>query len=212
MKKLFAFLCAAAMIVSVSACKDKKSEHELGSGANIDPNAAQGSEPYVDPDVELDVDVKTLEALVDEADSEYKSFEIVPIESADFFVGKKLHLVSFLKDHNMSFIYDSNIFTTISKEKLTITYNDENDKPVVAMNNIYKLSAPMTTPGGNKYIYAAFGSRALTEDIKDDYNTDCIVQIKMRDDVNMQGHDADTYIMLIESAVPDQYEIFMVEE
>ena len=57
----------------------------------------------------------------------------------------------------------------------------------------------------------AFGNHDLTEDNKE-FNTDCFALIKMRDDIDMGDAKAEAYVLLIEDAMPDTYEIFKIED
>lgn len=232
MKKIVTVLLAAAMLVFASACGKKKNDdnssaEEIKSRANISENAKSGMETETsteEPDPETAKRVETIKKIledmpigelneyVDKAENDYKSFELLPIESSDFVIGKKLKLVATIEDHKMSFVSQMNMHAEVTNEVLSITYPDsENEgEEKKAANYVYGVTEPVTTEGGGQYIAVAFGDHELTEE-NSDYNIDCFALIKMRDDVDMQGSTAESYVLLIEKGFPDKYEIFEAE-
>ena len=222
MKRILAALLAASMLFAVSACGDKKDSAEeharkLASGeiepdAEVDKNAEKGTDADKSANkITLETDVDGFSAIVDAFDEDYKSIEAQPISSADFFIGKQLRLAAHMKDHQMTMMYDQDIKALFTQNTLTMNYVKD-EKPVEVKNLVYEVSDPVTTPGGRNYIYVNFGSHPLTEDNKA-FSTDCLMLVKMvSDKVDMGDAKADTYVLLIESAMSDQYELFKVEE
>ena len=232
MKNIFAVLLAAAMIISASACgkKDKDdnlSAEEIKSRANIAEDAKNGmdkEETTEAPDPKtakrLDEVKKILEGMpisemnefIDSAEKEYKSFELLPVDSSDFVIGKKLKLVATIEDHQMKFVSQANMRAEVSNEVISITYPDpeKEGEEIKAANYVYCITDPVTTKGGGQYIAAAFGDHELTDE-NSDYNIDCFALIKMRDDIDMHGSNAESYVLLIEKDFPDRYEIFEAE-
>ena len=232
MKKIFTVLLAAAMLVSISACGKKNKDNnlsaeEIKSRANVAENAKNGMDveaptETIDPETAKRVETvqKILEGmpigemneLIDTAENEYKSFELLPIESSDFVIGKKLKLVATIEEHQMSFVSQMNMKAEVSNELLSITYPDSESEggEKKAANYVYGVTEPITTDGGSQYIAVAFGDHELTEE-NSKYNIDCFALIKMRDDIDMQGSNAESYVLLIEKGFPDKYEIFEAE-
>lgn len=161
--------------------------------------------------VEIEIPIAELARIVDNADNEYKSFEIQDISSNDFFYGKNLRLVAALKDHEMTYLYEQNITASFKDRIVTMTYTDKDNKQQEIKNLIYAMPEhPVESTEGRKFSVVAFGDHELTNENKT-FSTDCLALIKMRDDVDMKDAKADTYVLLIESAIEGQYEIFKVE-
>ena len=225
MKKILTVFLSISMLIYAVGCSkkpqtaddyaDKLVRGEIQPNADTDAATNNGKTSETEDTtqgIELDIPVDVLSGLVDTVDNEYKSIEVLPIDSASFFIGKQLRLVSFLSGHDMTFTYESNIKARFTRDALTISYpNSENDnRPTTVTNRIYEISEPVTTPGGNQYVYIAFGEHELTEDNKE-FSSDCLMFIKMSDTVDMGEAAADTYVLLIESQFPDRYELFKVE-
>ena len=187
------------------------------TGDNTDADAADAEEKGNSDGVQIEIPVEELGKLVDAADEAYKSFEVLPVDSADFFLGKKLRLVATLQDddsqkHTMKFMYDQNITATVTDAVLAMKYKNGEGIDQTHANYVYAVSdEPFTSPGGRNFAIVAFGDHEITEENKE-FLTDCFVLIKMRDDVDMSIAPADTYVLLIESAMPEVYELFKVEE
>ena len=246
-KKLYIFLAVgaavvAAIIILIVALSGKSSKDTQNNATEkiateaptetaependieeSDTAAEDGdTEPETDAEgetegVQIEIPVAELGKLVDDADDAYKSFEVVPVDSADFFLEKKLRLVATLEDddsgkHNMTFLYDQNITATVTDSVLAMNYKNSDGDDQTLANYVY--AAPQeafTSPGGRNFAVVAFGDHEITEENKE-FLTDCFMLIKMRDDVDMSIAPADTYVLLIESAMPEVYELFRVEE
>ena len=235
-KKLYIILAAAAAIVAAiiilivaSPWKSSKNTQrsipeniasevpaETDTPENdIEENAAENEG---NPEgIQIEIPVEELGKLVDAADEAYKSFEVVPVDSADFFLDKKLRLVATLQDddsgsHTMTFLYDQNITAAVTESALVMNYKNGDGDDQTLANYVY--AAPreaFTSSGGRKFAIVAFGDHEITEENKE-FLTDCFMLIKMRDDVDMSIAPADTYVLLIESSMPEVYELFKVEE
>ena len=228
MKKILTILLAAAMLVSASACgkKDKEenlSAEEIKSRANIAEDAKNGQDAETGDEeaakraeeirkILEGMPIGEMNELIDTAENEYKSFELLPIEDTSFIIGKKLKLVATIEDHQMSMVAKANMRAEVTNELLSITYPDpeKDGEEVKAANYVYGVTDPVTTEGGCQYIAVAFGDHELTEE-NSDYNIDCFALVKMRDDVEIDDSDAETYVMLIEKSFPDRIEIFEVK-
>lgn len=184
---------------------------------NAAPDNSEDDKDDSDGGVQIEIPVEELGKLVDAADEAYKSFEVLPVDSTDFFLGKKLRLVATLQDddsgsHTMTFLYEQNITATITDGVLMMNYKDSDGADKTLANYVYAApTEPFTSPGGRKFAIVAFGDHDITEENKE-FSTDCFMLIKMRDDVDMSIAPSDTYVMLIESAMPETYELFKVEE
>lgn len=201
------------IIVSLSGFgigKVKTDEPETVTATEAVTEAAEG--PIEKPEgVEIEIPISELAAQIDKAEDDYKSFEILPIDNADFFLGKTLRMAASIENHEMTNVYASNITAKFERNYLEMHYPDADGNTQDAANYVYKVSEePFTTNGGRKFIVMAFGDHELTEENKE-FSTDCFVLIKMADKVDMGEASADTYVMMIESAFPDRYEIFKVE-
>ncbi|MBQ3426159.1 MAG: hypothetical protein IJH37_03320 [Clostridia bacterium] len=239
MKRLLTIFIAAAMLISASACgkKDKDenlSAEEIKSRANIAEDAkdgqdgtdgtdgADGAAATADPETEKraeeikdileDMPIGELSEIVDTAENEYKSFELLPIEDTSFVIGKKMKLVATIADHQMSFVSQKDIKAEVTNEYISISYSDpeKEGERITKPNYVYGITDPIKTEGGSQYIAVAFGDHELTTE-NSNFLTDCFALIKMRDDVKIEGSDAETYVLLIEKDYPDKYEIFEVE-
>ena len=179
-------------------------ETEVEEDTSEEENASEG--------VQIEIPVEELGKLVDAADDEYKSFEVLPVDSTNFFLGKKLRLVATFNDHQMTFFYDQNITATVTDSALAMNYKNSEGTDQTLANYVYAAPGePFTSPGGRNFAIIAFGDHEITEENKE-FSTDCFMLIKMRDDIDMSIAPADTYVMLIESEMPEVYELFRVEE
>ena len=128
MKKLLTAVLAVMLLVSAAGCgnhKDTAEEHaeklargEVESNAKVAKDAAppKAEIPTADPALNAEAEVKddgTAEfsinttktgEYIDKAEKDYKSFSLLPIQSADFFKNKKLKLIAIVEDHSMSFV------------------------------------------------------------------------------------------------------------
>lgn len=191
MKKTILMLLAAAMIMTVSSCGKK-------------------NDPPEDEGIQIEVPVGELSEYVDKAENDYKSFELLPIESTDFFMNKTLNLVAMVENHEMSRIDNPIMSVKFTDDFVTMKYPDKDGNETEAVNYVYTVSKPAKTGEGNHYVIVAFGDHEMTEEDKE-FNTDCLALIKMKEGIDMGPNQADTYVLMIESQFPEQYKILKVE-
>ena len=165
-----------------------------------------------------DMPIGKLDEYIDKAETEYSSFDFVDISSDEFFIGKKLQLVAMVENHQMTFYDQMGIMAEVTNELLSISYADpENpDSAKQAVNVVYGVTSPITTPGGAKYVAVAFGDHELTKE-NSKYNTDCFALIRInKDAVSPEDPSrvipAGEYIFLLETGFTEKYEIFKVVE
>ena len=116
------------------------------------------------------------------------------------------------QNHTITFKYDQNITAAVTDSVLVINYKNNDGSDHTRTNYVYAApDEPFISPGGRNFAIVAFGDHEITEENKE-FLTDCFMLIKMRDDVDMSIAPADTYVLLIESAAPDTYELFKIEE
>ena len=239
MKRFLTAAIAIMMLISAAGCgnhKETAEEHaeklargEIEGNAKVADDAAppKAEIPTADPALKADAEVKddgTAEfsintektnEYIDKAENDYKSFSLLPVQSADFFKNKKLKLMAIIEDHKMSFVEELDMTLEVTDETIKVTAPDGNGGTKETVNRSYMISDPVTSPGGASYIMFAFGDHELSKDNKD-YNVDCFALIdKPEDSVASEDPSkvvpAGQYVMLIETVFPSRYELFKVE-
>ena len=168
-----------------------------------------GGETVEYPDASLAVSETEMAALVDAFDNDYKSFEIIDIPSADFFIDKKLRLAALVQNHELENRYDAGITALFTRKALSIDYvsNGEN---IHNECTVYKLAdTPVTTPEGNSFSYIAYGDGANPSESDSIIGIAALVTIN---GVDMADAAADEYVMFIETSDTSLYQIFKIEE
>ena len=188
------------------AQKDREPEYS----AEVEPESDKEAEK-TQPAVNLAVSDEDMGRLVDAADNDYKSFTVEPIDSPDFFVGKRLRVVATMQDHRMTNVYRNDIETEFTNNSLTIEYpSAEGDQKQNYI--VYTIADSVkVSPKNRHFSYVAYGEDEITSETTDG-TIGIMTLIKMREDVNMGDAAADTYIMLQETSNEGVYEIFKVME
>ena len=244
MKRFITAAIAVMMLISAAGCgnhQETAEEHaeklargEVESKAKVAEDAAPPSSeapkveiPTADPALKADTEVKddgTAELrintqktneYIDKAENDYKSFSLLPVQSADFFKNKKLKLMAIVEDHKMSFVENLNMTLEVTDQTIKVSSPDGNGGTKETVNRAFMTSEPFTTPGGAQYIVFAFGDHELTKD-NPDYNIDCFALIdKPEDSVAPDDPSkvvpAGQYVLLIETVFPSRYELFIAE-
>ena len=239
MKRFITAAIAIMMLISAAGCgnhKDTAEEHaeklargEVESNAKIAKDAATPAAeiPTVDPALnanaeikddgtaELAINTEKTSEYIDKAENDYKSFSLLPVQSADFFKNKKLKLVAIVEDHKMSFVEELGMTLEVTDDTIKVTSPDGNGGTKDAVNRAYMTSDLITSPGGASYVVFAFGDHELSKDNKE-FNVDCFALIdKPEDSVAPEDPSkvvpAGQYVMLIETIFPARYELFKAE-
>ena len=240
MKKIIALVLAVISLFSLASCGKKEesvSEHnkKLVSGevdpdvekVNKDDNNDEDNEDNTDKtkdeekteednkisdssNVSINIPEDELAKLVDEADDEYESFEVVDMPSADFFMGKKLNAVAALSNHEMTMIEKGAVTMEISNTNIVFDYLSSDGQQQQSAF-VYKISPEiLKTSAGRDYTYVVYGTEPITEgEISGTVGVFRV--IKLRDDVDMGENKADTYVLYEETAQSGSYYIMTVE-
>lgn len=239
MKRFLTAAIAVMMLISAAGCgshRDTAEEHaeklargEVEGNAKVAKDAATPAVeiPTADPAININAEVKddgTAEfnintektgEYIDKAENDYKSFSLLPVQSADFFKNKKLKLMAIVEDHKMSFVEELGMTLEVTDETIKVTSPDGNGGMKETVNRSYMTSDPVTSPGGASYIVYAFGDHELSKD-NSEYNVDCFALIdKPQDSAAPEDPSkvvpAGQYVMLIETVFPARYELFKAE-
>ena len=202
----------AATAKNDEAAKDDKAKPEIPTA---DPALNIKAEVKDDGTAEFSINTNKTSEYIDKAENDYKSFSLLPVQSADFFKNKKLKLVAVIENHKMSFIEGLDMTLEVTDQTIKVTAPDGNGGAKDTVNRTYMLSDPITTPGGAQYVVLAFGDHELSKD-NSDYNVDCFALIdKPQDTVAPEDPSkvipAGQYVLLIETVFPERYELFKVE-
>ncbi len=207
MKKIIITAVSLITVLSFTACNKK----EKVDTPTPEPTAKATEQATVKPVVNLGVSDEEMGDIVDKAEDGYKSFEIIPVDTPDFFEGKKLRLAAMVSDHNMSMLYNANAQTEISNDKLVMDVPNESGEVTKNEFIVYTMADEVKkSPNGEDFSYIAYGSDEITsEQTEGAIGIMCLV--KLRDDIDMGEAAADSYVMLVETSNPDIYYMFKAE-
>ena len=160
--------------------------------------------------ISINIPEDELAKLVDEADDEYESFEVVDMPSADFFMGKKLNAVAALSNHEMTMIEKGAVTMEINNTNIVFDYLSSDGQQQQSAF-VYKISPEiLKTSAGRDYTYVVYGTEPITEG-EISGTVGVLRVIKLRDDVDMGENKADTYVLYEETAQSGSYYIMTVE-
>lgn len=190
--------------------KPQKKEEQKQTDVHKKRESAKSDAVIEQAKVNISVSEEEMSRLVDEAEDGYKSFEILPIDSPDFFVGKKLRMAATIQEHEMINIYDSDITSYITDSSFTMSYSLNGEKTEQSFY-VYTIAPEvMTTPNGRQYSYFAYGQDKIKGETTEGV-IGIMTLIKMRDDIDMGAGDADMYIVLQEVANSSVYNVMKLE-